>query len=109
MGQTEQCAFDALKLALIKATQDRLQVIDMSKPFNILVDASDHTVSSVLTQVDENGVDRPIAFHSQKLNKTQRNWSVVEKEAPFRTVGVASISSLGHWVLRLWCTRIIIR
>ena len=94
-GQTEQCAFDALKLALIKATQDRLQVIDMSKPFNILVDASDHTVSSVLTQVDENGVDRPIAFHSQKLNKTQRNWSVVEKEA---FSALSALRRYRHWV-----------
>jgi len=46
-----------------------------------MVDASDHTVSGVLTQVDENGREFPLAFSSQKLTKTQQGWATVEKEA----------------------------
>ncbi|GBM60985.1 hypothetical protein AVEN_264330-1 [Araneus ventricosus] len=34
-----------------------------------------------LTQKDEKGNYRPIAFVSQKFNKTQRNWATIEKEA----------------------------
>jgi len=80
-GNQEQRAFDALKAALTRATTERLAIINMQKPFQLLVDASDHTVSGVLTQVDDLGVERPIAFISQKLNETQRRWATVEKEA----------------------------
>ena len=38
-------------------------------------------MSGVLTQVDDLGIERPIAFVSQKLNETQRRWATVEKEA----------------------------
>ena len=78
-GPQQQKSFDGLKQALIKATHDCLYIVDLSKPFNILVDASDHTVSGVLTQGDD--IERPIAFYSQKLNDTQRRWATVEKEA----------------------------
>jgi hypothetical protein len=80
-GDPEQGAFDALKAALTRATTERLAIINMQKPFQLLVDASDHTVSGALTQVDDLGIERPIAFISQKLNETQRRWATVEKEA----------------------------
>lgn len=32
-------------------------------------------------QVGEDEIEHPIAFFSQKLNATQRNWAVIEKEA----------------------------
>ena len=47
--------------------------------FNLLVDASSHTVA--LTQTADDGIEHPIAFFSWKLNETQQNWAVVEKEA----------------------------
>ena len=43
------------------------------------VDASDHSVASVLTQTADNGTEQPVAFASNKLNKTQTAWSVIEK------------------------------
>ena len=55
--------------------------MDLSKPFNIFVDASDHTVANILTQTDEAGNEKPIAFASRKLNRTQQAWSTVEKES----------------------------
>lgn len=80
-GHKEQTAYNQLKDALCEATEHKLAIIDISKPFNLLVDASDHTVSGALTQTGEDGKEHPIAFTSQKLNKTQRNWATVEKEA----------------------------
>jgi len=94
-GAREQAAFDALKQALIRATEERLSIIDMSKPFNVLVDASDHTVSGVLTQTDVEGVERPIAFCSNKLNDTQRRWATVEKEA---FAALSALRKYRHWV-----------
>lgn len=44
-GQNEQAAYDKLKDALCKATENRLFIINMDRPFHLLVDASDHTVS----------------------------------------------------------------
>jgi hypothetical protein len=80
-SEVEQKAFDDLKQALCKAVEDRLYIIDLNKDFNLSVDASDHTVSGVLTQADEQGREFPIAFSSQKLNSTQQGWATVEKEA----------------------------
>jgi len=94
-GQREQSAFDDLKAALIKATEDRLYIVDMSKPFHILVDASDHTVSGVLLQVDDTGIEHPIAFYSCKLSKTQQAWATVEKEA---FAALSALRKYRQWV-----------
>ena len=79
--EAEQRAFDTVKTALRKAADSPLFIIDMSTDFNLLVDAGDHTVAGVLTQHSAEGVERPIAFFSWKLNKTQQSWATVEKEA----------------------------
>jgi hypothetical protein len=92
-GPQQQKSFDGLKQALIKATHDCLYIVDLSKPFNILVDASDHTVSGVLTQGDD--IERPIAFYSQKLNDTQRRWATVEKEA---YAALAALKRYKNWI-----------
>jgi hypothetical protein len=80
-GEAQQMAFDKLKSLLCKATTDPLYIIDFAKPFNIFVDASDYAVAGILTQTDDNGAERPIAFASRKLNVTQRAWSTIEKES----------------------------
>jgi hypothetical protein len=80
-GPKERAALEELKGALCKATIERLHIIDLHKPFHLLVDASDHTVSGVLTQENAQGNELPIALSSQKLNPTQRGWATVEKEA----------------------------
>ena len=78
---TEQLAFDNLKRALRNATETPLHIIDLSKEFRLMVDASNHSVSGVLSQYSDDGVEHPIAFYSWKLNPTQQGWSTVEKEA----------------------------
>ena len=94
-GQNEQAAYDKLKDALCKATENRLFIINMDRPFHLLVDASDHTVSGALTQIGDDEIEHPIAFFSQKLNKTQRNWAVVEKEA---FAALSAIRKYYKWV-----------
>jgi len=94
-GPREQAAFDSLKAALVKATQDRLHIIDMTTGFHILTDASDHTVSGVLLQPDEDGRENPIAFYSHKLSKAQTHWATVEKEA---YAALSALKKYRQWV-----------
>ena len=101
-GPNEQVAFDKLKVELCKATEARLYIINLDKPFHLLVDASDHTVSGVLTQQDENGRELPVAFSSQKLNKTQQNWATVEKEA------FAALSALRKYRNWIFGTKVVV-
>ncbi|GBM35420.1 Retrovirus-related Pol polyprotein from transposon opus [Araneus ventricosus] len=78
-GKREEESFCRLKKALCEATA--LNAPDFGKPLEIHADASDYAVGCCLAQKDEKGNYRPIAFVSQKFNKTQRNWATIEKEA----------------------------
>ncbi|GFU23152.1 retrovirus-related Pol polyprotein from transposon opus, partial [Nephila pilipes] len=49
-------------------------------PFQIHYGLSDYGVGSNLTHQDSEGNCKPIAFASQKLTTTQRNWANVKKE-----------------------------
>jgi hypothetical protein len=61
---------------------------DFSKPFVIFTDASDYGLGAVLSQLDENGKDRPIAYASRHLNKTEQKYSTIEKEAAGLIFGI---------------------
>ena len=94
-GSKEQAAFNALKTALVKATEERLHIVDPSKPFSLLDEASDHSVSGVLLQLDSENRENPIAFHSQKLTPTQQRYATVEKEA---YAAIVSLRKYRQWV-----------
>ena len=77
---TPECqeSFEALKLLLMQAPV--LSMPDYSKPFMLLVDASDIGVGAVLMQKETDGLDHPVAYFSKKLNRYQKNYSTIEKE-----------------------------
>ena len=56
---------------LSKGTVEPLYTVDFAKPFNLIVDASLHTVSAVLTQTGNDGTELPVAFLSTKLRQAQ--------------------------------------
>ena len=56
-------------------------MFEVGKPFNLYCDSSDFAVGAVLSQVDNEGIERPVSFISQKLTDTQRRWATIEKEA----------------------------
>ena len=76
---TEQCqlAFDSLKglltsgRVLAYSTRDGMFVLD--------TDASDHRVGAVLSQVQD-GVEKPTAFATRTLSKSERNYCVTCRE-----------------------------
>jgi len=98
-GQTEQSAFDQMKASLAHAASTPLAIMDLSKPYNIYVDASDYAAACVITQDVGDQVDRPVAFASVKLSQTQRNWSTVEKEA-FASIWVLKSTKGGYFGAR---------
>ncbi|KAH9133769.1 hypothetical protein AeRB84_020226 [Aphanomyces euteiches] len=52
----------------------------LQQPFVITTDASGYCCGAVLSQQDDDGNDRPIAFLSKKLRETECNWPALEKE-----------------------------
>lgn len=73
-----QTAFEKLKECLCSAPI--LSHADFQRPFVIQCDASTSGIGGVLYQLDNNGIEHPIAYVSKKLNSAQRNYSITELE-----------------------------
>ena len=75
-----QCdrAFLMLKEAL--TTAPILMSPDWGKPFRCHVDASQKAVGGTLTQLDQNGSDRVIAYYSKKLSTAEEDYTANERE-----------------------------
>jgi hypothetical protein len=80
-GTREREALNELKRLLCDAANRPLSIIDRSKRFSLFVDSSNFAVGAALTQPDDAGHERPIAFASSKLTETQQRWATIEKEA----------------------------
>jgi transposase InsO family protein len=75
---SQELAFKTLK---VKLTQSPiLHLPDIDKQFILRTDASEVGIGAVLLQ-EFDGEKFPIAYASRKLNKAQRNYSVMEKES----------------------------
>ena len=72
-----QLAFETLKNKLTSAPL--LIYPDFSKSFILTCDASNYAISAILSQGDI-GKDKPIAYASRTLNKSECNYSTTEKE-----------------------------
>ena len=75
-GKAERIAFDKLKKELASE-----RIYDPTKALKLDTDASKYGLGAVLSQIDENGNERPIEFISRTLSKSERNYSQIEKEA----------------------------
>ena len=75
-GQCQQ-AFDGLKRLLTSARV--LAYLTREGKFVLDTDASDHGIGAVLSQLQD-VVERPIAFASQTLSKSERNYCVTHHE-----------------------------
>ena len=71
-------AFEELKAMLQSAPV--LAAPDFKSSFKLAVDASDVAAGAVLLQEDDEGVEHPVCYFSKKFNKSQRNYSTIEKE-----------------------------
>ena len=64
-------------------------------PFLLFTDASDCGVGAVLSQLDDNGDDHPMAFYSRELLPRECHFSAVEKEC------LAIIYAVNHFKVYL--------
>ncbi len=74
-----QEAMDKIKTALLK--QAVLYYPKLDREFTLNTDASKHSISSILSQKDDEGLLRPVAFFSMKLSPAQQVWDINSKEA----------------------------
>ena len=73
-----QNAFDKLKQCL--TTAPVLAYPDYTKPFLLDTDASDSGIGAVLSQEDDHGRERVIAYASRLLSKSERQYCVTRRE-----------------------------
>ena len=57
-----------------------LRIPDEEGQFRIETDASEFTTGAILSQQDRTGQWQPVAFVSQSLNETERNYKIYDKE-----------------------------
>jgi RNase H-like domain found in reverse transcriptase len=53
---------------------------DQSKPFQIESDASKVATGAVLTQLDSNGNQHPVAFLSKTFSEIERKYEIYDRE-----------------------------
>ena len=78
---SSECQSALVAVKAILMCEPVLAAPDFSLPFCLAVDASDVGVGGVLLQAGNDGVERPVAYFSKKLNRHQKNYSTIEKEA----------------------------
>ncbi|GJP48988.1 hypothetical protein CLOM_g8257 [Closterium sp. NIES-68] len=76
-GERQQAAFDELINFLMSPSV--LRIADPSRPFEVLMGASDFAIGAVLLQDFGDGL-QPIAYESRKLRAAERNYPVHDKE-----------------------------
>ena len=86
---TDAChtAFTAAKAKVTEAPV--LAHYDTTLPLTLAADASQYGVGAVISHTMADGTERPIAYASRTLNKAQRNYAQVEKEALSLVFGVS--------------------
>ena len=73
-----ETAFSRLKGLLV--TPPVLKVVEPGKPYILQTDACESGLGAVLSQLEEDGEEHPVAFASRKLLPREKNYSVIEKE-----------------------------
>ena len=78
-GEEEEQFFHLLKCKLTEAPL--LAMYDRTLPVKLACDASSYGLGVVLSHVYPDNTEKPIAFASRTLNKSEKNYSQLDKEA----------------------------
>ncbi|RDD36252.1 Retrovirus-related Pol polyprotein from transposon 17.6 [Trichoplax sp. H2] len=71
-------AFQDLRTCLVSVPV--LHRPDYIKPFILQTDASGYALGTILSQIDTNGLERPVAYASRRLLPAEINYATIEKE-----------------------------
>lgn len=77
---TKECEISFTTLKSKLTTPPILAYPLFTVPFTVSTDASDRAIGGVLSQIQD-GHERVIAYWSRQLNKAERNYSTIEREA----------------------------
>ncbi|KAL5515882.1 hypothetical protein EMCRGX_G001127 [Ephydatia muelleri] len=77
-NQNCEASFQKLKELLCRAPV--LRSPDFQKDFVLQTDASDVDIGAVLSQLDDQGTDHPVAYFSLKLFLREQKYSTIEKD-----------------------------
>ena len=77
---TDRCERSFQKLKNLLCSEPVLRSPDFTKEFILQTDASDVGVGAVLSQLDEEGADHPVAYYSRKLLAREQKYATIEKE-----------------------------
>jgi transposase InsO family protein len=87
--EREQAAFELLQYRLTSA--DVLAHPNPRRPYFVTTDASDFATSGVLSQEQDDGTMRPIAYFSRKMDDRERHYATHDKEL------LALVLAIDHW------------
>ena len=76
---TEKCEGSFQELKNLLCVEPVQQSPDFTKEFLLQTDASDVGVGAVLSQLDEEGADHPVAYYSRKLLAREQKYATIEK------------------------------
>ncbi len=88
---TPECREALNKLISTVLTDPALQQPDMTKPFQLEVDASAFATGAILSQKDDRGKSRAIGFHSKTFTETEWNYDIHDREL------LAVVRGLDNW------------
>ena len=77
-GESQREAVKAIKAYL--QSEPVLVHYDVTKPIVVSCDASPYGIGAVLSHVDSDGLEHPVAFASRNLASAERNYSQLDKE-----------------------------
>ncbi len=97
LDEAQILAFNTLKEKLCE--EPVLILPDINKPFEIGTDASQYAIGGVLFQRDKAGEQRPVAFTSRVLSKTEQNYGASEREM------LAIQYCIQTWRVYVWGTK----
>ena len=94
-------AFNLLKSRLCQAPV--LGYPDISKPFILDCDASNEGLGAVLSQMDGEGTEHPVAYHAKAFSKVEKRYCVTRREL------LACVNSIRHFHHYLLGAKFIVR
>ena len=90
---TNECDYAFRRLKELLCSHPILKSPNFDKEFVLQTDASERGVGAVLSQLDDNGDDHPIAYFSRKLLPRETRYSTIEKECLAIKLGIQAFNT----------------